>query len=484
MKTRLLLPFFLVVLLPVLGATFLLHTPAAQAQDASLNQARDAFDAGQDLFQQEKFLEAAVKFKEAYDARPFAQFLFNIGACYEKSNQYQDAIGYYERYIAAKPSDDDIAKTEQRITALKKAIEEIGVSGADPAQPTEAMKNLEQIEIRGLVVIESEPQGADIYLDSRTSKPLSKTPWNGTLTGEHLVIIERKGYKPVERTIRPDPNKLLVLVFGLGEQDYLGYLDVTSNIPGAEIYIDDKSVGAKARTPWSGEIQPGKHKIWVTKDGYTEYETEVEVVAGETHKVSATIDGAEVGLLNVRGKGVEKVKVYVDGTLRCKRGPCIEKLEAGTHKVSIRRSGYRSYNQTIEVQSKTEVTMRATLAKSPSRKDAVVAYLFAAAFAGGGYYLGTKSQELEDELARDIEAGNPPVDDNDPRLGFGLKTGKTYALAADVSYAMSGATFLLAVYYTFRDKGRASTGSHDIRAISFEPQLGPDYAGLGLARDF
>src|SRR5690606_27807737 len=102
-----------------------------------------------------------------------------------------------------------------------------------------------------------------------------------------------------------------------------------------------------------------KHKIWVTRDGYTEYETELEVVAGETHKISANIEGAEVGLLNVRGKGVEKVKVYVDGKLRCKRGPCIEKLEAGTHKVSLRRSGYRSYNQKIEVQSKTEVTMRA-----------------------------------------------------------------------------------------------------------------------------
>ena len=126
---------------------------------------------------------------------------------------------------------------------------------------------LEPIEIRGLVVIESEPQGADIYLDSRTSKPLSKTPWNGTLTGEHLVIIERQGYKPIERTIRPDPNKLLVMVFGLGEQDYLGYLDVTSNIPGADIYIDDKSVGAKAKTPWSGDLPPGRHKIWVTKDG-------------------------------------------------------------------------------------------------------------------------------------------------------------------------------------------------------------------------
>ncbi len=480
MKTRLLLTIFLAAL----GTSFVLYTPAARAQDESLNRARDAFDAGQDLFQQGKFAEAATKFIEAHEARPFAQFLFNIGACYEKSNKYQEAIDYYKKYIDAKPSDDDVSKTNQRIKALEKAIQEIAASGADPAQPTEAMKSLESIEIRGLVVIESEPQGADIFLDSRDSKPLSKTPWNGTLTGEHTIIVERQGYKPFERTIRPDPNKLMVLFFGLGEKDYLGNLEVTSNVPGSDVYIDDKAVGAKGQTPWSREIEPGKHKIWVTKDGYSEYATEIEVIPGQTHKVSAEIEGAEVGLLNVRGKGVEKVKVYVDGKLACKRGPCITKLEPGKHKVSIRRSGYRSYDQKIEVQSKTETTMRATLEKSPSRKDAVVAYLFAAAFMGGGYYLGSKSDDLKDELAKEIEAGNPPLDNNDPRLGFGLKSGKTYALAADVSYAVGGATFLLAVYYSFRDKGFPSTGSQDIRAITFAPQLGPDYAGIGLAKGF
>lgn len=480
MKTRLILTIFLASL----GASFFFQTPYAFAQDESLNKAREAFDSGQRLFQEEKFAEAALKFKEAYEARPFAQFLFNIGACNEKDNKYPEAIEYYDRYIAAKPGDADVAKTQLRIKALRKAIEEISTSGADPEQPTEAMKNLEQIEIRGLVVIESEPQGADIYLDSRESTPLSKTPWNGTLTGEHLVIIERKGYKPLERTIRPDPNKLLVLVFGLGEQDYLGYLDVTSNVPGADIYIDDKSVGAKAQSPWSGEIQPGKHKVWVTKEGYTEYETEVEVIAGETHKISANLDGADVGYLNVRGKGVENLRIYVDGKVLCKRGPCLKPLEAGKHRVSIRRSGHRSYNQTIDVQSRTEVTMRANLAKTPSRKDAVVAYLFAAAFAGGGYYLGTKSQDMHDDLEKEIAAGNPPIDNNDPRLGYGLKSGKTYALAADLSYTIGGASLLLAIYYTFRDKGQPSTGSHDIRAISLQPQVGPNYAGLGLATGF
>ncbi len=478
MKTRILLTIFVACLaIWTTGRT-------AHAQDESLNRARDAFDQGQDLFQANKFGEAAEQFKIAYEARPFAQFLFNIGACYEKANDYPQALTFYEKYLGADPGQEDVDKTKLRIQALKKAIAETTVDGRDPSAPVEAMKSLENVEIPGLVVIESDPQGANIYIDSRDSEPLSKTPWNGSLTGEHLIIIERKGYKAVEKTIRADPNRLFYWVSSLAEEDYLGYLDVTSNIPGADIYIDDRSVGVQGKTPWRDEIKPGKHKIWVTKEGYNVYETEVEVIPGQTHKISASIEGDEVGYVNVRGKGVEKYKIVVDGDVLCKRGPCLKPLAPGKHRVSIRRSGYRNYNTKIEVQSKTEVTVRAKLAPKPSRTDAYVSFFFAAAFAGGGYYLGGKSQDIEDELAADIAAGNPPPDSNDPRLGWGLKSGKTYATAANVSYALGGASFVLATYYLFRDKGKPSTGSSDIRAISFEPQVSPNYSGVGIAGSF
>jgi tetratricopeptide (TPR) repeat protein len=471
-------------ILTILVACFGLWSSTAEAQDESLNRARDAFDSGQDLFQNGKFTEAAEKFKAAYEARPFTQFLFNIGACYEKASDYTNALDYYGRYLKDKPREEEAEKTRVRIATLQKAVDQLKASGADPSKPVEAVKDLGKVAIRGFVVIESEPQGANIYLDDIKGEALSKTPWNGSFAGQHVVIIERKGYKSAERTIRPDPNKMQTFVFVLGEEDYLGYLDVSSNIPGANIYIDDKSVGVKATTPWSGEIKPGKHKVWITKEGYSEYKTEIEVIAGETHKVSAKLEGAEVGYLNVRGKGVERYKIYVDGKLLCKRGPCLKPLAAGKHRVSIRQSGHRTYNQKIDVQSKTEVTMRANLAKAPSRRDAIVSYVFAAAFLGGGYFLGTKAQDIEDELKAEIDAGAPPPDTRDPRLGWGLKSGKTYSVAANAAYGLGATTLILAVYYTFRDKGIPSTGTSDIRAISFEPSINPDFAGLGLAGSF
>ncbi len=475
MKTRILLTIFVAFL-----AAF---TGVAQADDASLDRARAAFDEAQTLYEGEKYDEAAIKFKAAYEERNFAQFLFNIGACYEKGNDYKQALDYYEKYLEAKPPEKDAVKTKERIAALTKALE---AQAAGSTAPSEEVKNLEAIEIQGVVVIETVPAGFDIFLDDPEGKPFAKSPWNGTLSGTHTIYVQRKGYKSGERQIQPKADKFETVVFVLGEEDYLGYLNVAANVPGASIYMDDKSVGAIAKTPWSDEVKPGKHTIWITKPGYSEYKVEVDVIPGETTKVKAELEGAEVGFLNVRGKNVEKVTVYLDGKVLCEKGPCIKPLSPGKYKVSIRRGNHKSYNRKIEIQSKTEITMRADLAEKPSRADAYVAYFFAAAFVGGGYYLGTKSQDLEKELQDEIDAGNPPPDSNDPRFGFSLKSGKTFAVAADVSYALGGASFLLAMYYTFRDKGRPSTGSVDIHAssITFQPQVTPTYSGVGVAGRF
>lgn len=477
MKRGLLVTF---LALALVGAA-LRDASAQEETKQSLDQARDAFDQGQSLFEKGDFEAAAEKFKAAHAARAFPQFLFNVGVCYEKANRYRDAIDYYHRYLKADPDADDAASVKKRIAALEKGISEIEAKGGDATDQTqpapESVRNLEEAKVRGGVIIESEPAGALIYLDSKkNNEPLAKTPFNGTLSGSHTLMLEREGYKPVERDITVEPERFYTFFFQLAEEDYLGWVDITSNVPGADIYIDDKSVGVYRKTPFSGNLTPGKHRIWVTKEGYNEFYKEVDVVAGETHKVEAVLQGSEVGYLNIRGTGVEKVSVYMDGELLCERGPCREPVPQGEHTVTIVRSGYKSYSQTVDMQSKTEVTMRARLAPEPGRGDAVVAYLIAGAFIGGGVWAGMQAQGIEDDLAAEIAAGMPPPADDDPRF----QRGKWWSWGANAGYALGGISLMTAIYYTFRDKGAPSTGTTDVRAVSIEPALAPGYAGLGM----
>ncbi|HUS63754.1 MAG TPA: PEGA domain-containing protein [Kofleriaceae bacterium] len=480
----------------------------ARAQDETLNKAREAFDKAQELFSSGNFADAAAKFEEAYATRPFSQFLFNIGACHEKLKAYDKAAEYYRKYVAAEPNAPDRAKTEKRIAALDKAAAEVKAAPPtpppDPNNPTAtpptpaptptAVANLEEIATRGFVVILSEPVGAIIYLDSKKSKPLSKTPWNGPLSGEHTILLEREGYKPAEERIAPDPRQLLVLKIVMGEEDYLGWVDISSNVADASIYIDDRNVPLMQKGRYSGNLPPGKHKVWVTADGYTEFTQEVNVVAAETYKVQANLQGAPVAYLDVRGQDVEKVKIYVDGKVLCERGPCREPVPAGPHTIQVKRGGFKTYTADVDVQSKTQMTLRARLAEEPSRMDAVVMYIVSAAFLGGGIWAGLKANSIEDEIQKDIDAGEPPPDEDDGRF----TRGKIYAISADAALGVGGITLLMAVYYTFRDKGAASTGQIEIERLGatsrreraplplvaprvrVEPQLGPDFAGLGM----
>ena len=503
-----------VVALVAAGILALCAAPA-RAQDESLNKARDAFDKAQELFSAGNYADAAAKFEEAYAARPFSQFLFNIGACHEKLKAYDKAAEYYRKYVAAEPNAPDKAKTEKRIAALDKAAAEVKAQPppttpppdpsnpgatpppATPAPTPAAVANLEEVATRGFVVILSEPAGAIIYLDSKKSKPMSKTPWNGPLSGEHTIMLEREGYKPAEERIAPDPKQLLVLKIVMGEEDYLGWVDVTSNVPEASIYIDDRNVPLMQKGRYSGNLPPGKHRVWVTADGYAEFTQEVNVVAAETYKVQANLSGAPVGYLDVRGQDVEKVKIYVDGKVFCERGPCREPIPEGNHTIEVKRSGYKTYSVDVDVQSRTQMTLRSRLAEEPSRMDAVVMYIVSAAFLGGGIWAGLKAKSIEDDIQSDIDAGAPPPDEDDGRF----TRGKIWSISADAALGVGGITFLMAVYYTFRDKGQASTGQIEIERVGatsrrerpsqvpsplaapmvrVEPQVGTDFAGLGM----
>ena len=479
------------VLLSLLGLAVVARPGRAHAEDAAaaLAKAQASFDQAQVKYLAGDYDAAADGFKAAYEARPFPQFLYNIGASYHMKGKkqsdveaYGKAVEYYQRYLSEAPDAQDKDKVERSIKVLQGEIDRLKAAppptGTTPpeAKPSEEVQKLGDVKVRGLVVIESDPQGATIYLDGKEKGAFAKTPWSGTLEGTHQYLIEKRGRKSAEGEIRANPEQLFVLNASLGEEDYLGWVEIKSNVPGADVFVDDKAVGAIGKTPYSGNFKPGKHTFYVSADGYDEYTQEIEVIAGEAHDVTANLKGAPVGYLNLRGVGIEKSEILLDGKVLCERGPCRKPVKEGTHTVTVRRPGYKPFVTRVDVQARTEISMRAQLAKEPGRGDAIAAYVISGLFAGGGIYLGLQAKNLNDALNDEIAAGNPPPDSNDPRL----QRGKIYAISADAAFAVSGIVALTAIYYTFRDKGAPSTGQIDVRAIALEPQIGPGYAGLGM----
>jgi hypothetical protein len=483
-----------VVLVAVCALGLSMRGATAQQADA-LKKAQNAFDQAQADYLAGKWDEAAKGFDEAYSARQFPQFLYNAGACHHMKGKkasdpaaYKIAVDYYKKYLAADPQAADKAKVEKAIGVLDAEIKRItdalatgSGSGSGSAAPapivaSQEVQNLGDAKVRGLVVIESEPQNATIYLDDRKKGPFAQTPWSGTLEGEHKITIEKRGFMPLEKTMTADPSKLFVLSAVLGKESFLGWVDIKSNIPKSEVFIDDQAIGSVGKTPYSQYVKPGKHTFWVTTEGYDTYKQEIEVLPGGTHEINANLKGSPTGKLNVIGLGIEDSTIYVDGKIACERGPCLKSLQEGEHTLTVSRPGMKPYSRRVRIQAKTETNVKVTLAPKPSRSDAVIAYILAGGFAGGGAFLGLQANKYRDELRKEIDTGDPPPDSRDPRY----TKGKAFAIAADVTFAIAGITALTAIYYTFRDKGSPSTGLIDVRAIAITPVVGSEYAGMGM----
>lgn len=482
-----------VVWVGICAAVLALWRAPADAQPAdALKKAQASFDQAQIDYLQGKYDDAARGFQEAYAARDFPQFLYNAGAAFHMKGKkqsdpdaYQSAVDYYKKYLDKDPQAADKAKVEKAIGVLEGEIkrlranpQNVGSNAGSNTQstPSAEVQQLGDVKVRGLVVIESDPSNASIYLDTKAKGEFGKTPWSGTLEGEHKVIVEKRGYKIVEKTFSADPSKLFVFSAAMAQEDYLGWVEISSNVPGAEIFIDDKSIGAVGRTPLSQNIKPGKHTFWISAEGYDEYKEEVEVIAGETHSIKAPLKGAPVGRLNVSGPGIEDAAIYVDGQVLCERGMCVKNVPQGDHTLTVVREGYKPYVRKITIQPKTEMKVKVVLARKPSRSDAVIAYVLAAGFTGGGIFLGLQANKYRDELKAEIANGDPPPDPEDPRF----TKGKIFAIAADATFVIAGITALTAVYYTFRDKGAPSTALIEVNSIALQPQIGLDYAGLGM----
>ncbi|HEY4179853.1 MAG TPA: PEGA domain-containing protein [Kofleriaceae bacterium] len=469
-----------------------LWSPVANAQTAeALAKAQKAFDAAQQAYVEGRFDDAATGFQDAYEARDFPQFLYNIGAAYHmkgKKNSdgaaYEKAVEFYKKYLEKDPTAPDKAKVEKAIGVLEAEVARLKAAGtaptgSAPAAPSAEVQSLGDVKVRGLVVIISDPPNASIYIDDKRKGEFAKTPWSGTLEGEHKVIIERRGYVINEGTIAADPQKLFTYSASMAPASYLGWVDFKSNVPGAEIFMDDKSIGAIGKTPFSQNVKPGKHTFWISSEGYDEYKEETEIIAGETKEIAAQLKGNPVGRLNISGPGIEDAQIVLDGKILCERGVCVKNVPMGDHRLLVSREGYKPYVKTITIQSKTEMKVKVVLQREASRSDAVIAYVFTGVFAGGGIYLGTKSNSIKDDLKADIKKGTP-VAPNDSRFDHG----KYYAWGADAAFAISAITLGTALYYTFREKGDPSTALIEVNSIALTPQIGSQYAGMGAEVHF
>jgi hypothetical protein len=468
------------------------------APDKDLALAKESFEAAQTAFVKEQWDVAAEKFLGAFEHKPFPAFLFNAAVSLEKAKQLDRAKEYFEKYLQTDPNASDAAQVKLRIDELSKLLTPPpqppppaappppapGQSQAPMPEPTPTTpappqhapppKPLASFDTKGLVVIDSKPQGATIYLNDKRSGPFGKTPWNGSLESKAVrLILEAKGFKPEERAVTPRADKLVDVYIALSQEHYLGWIEVTSNVPGADVFIDRKDIGNVGRTPFTGHLKPGKHTIYLERLGWKPTETTIDVQPGTATQHAVTMEKTASGFLSVTGRGATGGRLLVDDKPACTT-PCRAEVLPGKHAVVVSQKGMESYEASLNIQQTTETTVDVRFSPRPPRTGAISTGVVALVFLGAGAYVGHLSSGNKDAINADIKAGLP-IDNADPRF----QRGKLEAIGADILFGVGAAVAVSALWTVFLSHGPESTGTVDQKTLGLAPTAGPGQGGLG-----
>jgi tetratricopeptide (TPR) repeat protein len=444
-----------------LAASFVIVREARAQTDEAVEKAKEHFERGYDFFAQKRYQDAAAEFRTAYTFKPFAEFLFNEAVAYEKQNKKQEAITRYEQYIKEAAAAKDKKKAQDRIDALR-AKE--GTTPAPPPPPPD-----------GVLIIDSVPSGANVYIDDKKDMA-GTTPWNGSLIGQHKIIVESKGYRTFADSVTVRAGSLNTVKYALTPDPQLAWVVLRANVPGASVFLDDRAGGEIGRTTYLGNIAKGKHKFWISKDGYVEVFDEVTLEGGQNYEKTYTLQKGTIGFFYVTGRNVEGARVEVDGKMVCEKAPCRFQAPQGKRKIDITRDGFKPYTRDQDVMPATETTLNVALVEKPSRLDVLWNFGFAAAFLAGGVVLGLQSNSTYNSINDDIAAGKPPVFPDDSRF---LK-GKIFAIASDACFAIGAITAITGVVSLLLDKGPDSSALGETRDMgaSITPMIGPGFAGV------
>lgn len=202
----------------------------------------------------------------------------------------------------------------------------------------------------GYYRVESNPSDAQVLVDSiyRGNTPVTVAVSTTGPPG-HTIVIVKSGYYPWSRTFdaNPAPGEVIGVAAILEPTLQYGTLIVSSKPTGALITVDG---GRGQQAPWTyTDLPAGGHIVRAFLSGYQSYVALVNVPPGGEAAVEAVLPSlSEVGVIQAKSNpgGAD---VYIDGLYSGATSATVGNLAAGPHFVELRRAGYNSWIDTVQV---------------------------------------------------------------------------------------------------------------------------------------
>lgn len=190
--------------------------------------------------------------------------------------------------------------------------------------------------------------------------------------GRHLVEIRKDGHETFSQWIQAKEGERVTMnpVLKAVAVAKKGSILVEADVTGAEVFIDGNPHPDPTPTIIS-DVLEGPHIIEVRKEPAIPWKQTINVVAGQTAKVSAELKatiGGPVGTVRVLSN-IEGARVYLDGT---DLGPVpldIKDVKPGEHVVEVKAEGYLPREERITVNAGSAAVLKLDLQPVASKEQ-------------------------------------------------------------------------------------------------------------------
>ncbi len=248
---------------------------------------------------------------------------------------------------------------------------------------------LELQPLPGLLVIESEPDGAIVFLND---EPIGVTPLTdyAVAAGSHLLRLEVPRYLAQEQSLEVTGRQVrqhLQLTLAPAWAD----LQINSEPAGASVLVDGERVGA---TPMALELLQGEHSLTLQLPTYRDWQQDLVVQAEDQVDLGTVQMQSAAGTVAVTTQP-SGANVTLDGVFQGQTPITLELKPEHPHRVDFFKPGFQRHSENIQLaaaQSATrDIVLRAELGKVDFQIEPPAATLF---INGKSYGKGSRTLSL------------------------------------------------------------------------------------------
>jgi len=236
--------------------------------------------------------------------------------------------------------------------------------------------------VDGQLVVSSEPDGAVITVEGRTTEAWRTPQTIASLApAVYRVTLSKSGYATETRSIEVVSGNRVALNVKL--TPLKAWLTVAGSPSGARILIDGKETGKFS--PAEFTLDPATHSVTLRKEGYFDSSTEMKLTAGQAVSYSPSLKLAgRTDNIKVVGGGFKKLfgggssegmsrieiktepkgaQVTVNGTVVPKTTPFEIQVEPGNYEITLQKDGYPAVHKSLTTQANQKLKIEEQLSK-------------------------------------------------------------------------------------------------------------------------